>query len=307
MIDLKRLSALTPIMAAAVSGTGGSLMKLRRINDVKEPLHKTHKSKKKHKRIWAWIRTILVTALLIATAIYTALSPLFNIDRMAVKGNTHYDSRNLIAASGIRNGMNGFRQIFNKPGKFYFLRIGSAERAIMDSCPYIKNVKVRFVIPSSILIEVSERKAAAILSMTGTSLLIDREGYLLELDPNPDKTDLPVIKGIQPDAYKPGLKLNIQENVLESAYMLFDAIEEIDNKNEDKLLPVVDFVDVGDIYNVSFMLQSRVLVNLGKLEDLNYKISAAQTIFYNNIKKDERGRLDFSTDENPVFTPENGG
>lgn len=282
-------------------------MKLRRINDVKEPLHKKHKSKKKRKRILLWIRNVLVTALLATTAVYTALSPLFDIDRMAVRGNAHYDSQTLVGASGIREGMNGFRQVFNKPGRFYFLRIGWAERAIMDTCPYVKNVKVRFVIPSSVLIEVEERKAAAVLSMTGTSLLIDREGYLLELNPDLDKTDLPVIKGIQPDTYRPGLKLNIQENILESAYMVFDAIGEIDNKNEDKLLPIVDFVDVGDIYNVSFMLQSRVLVNLGKPEDLNYKISAAQTIFYGNIKKDERGKLDFSIDENPVFTPESGG
>lgn len=282
-------------------------MKLRRINDAKDSLHKNYKRKKKHRRLFLWIRMVFVTALLATTAVYTALSPLFSIDRMVVSGNSHYDSQTLIEASGIRVGTNGFRQMFDKPGKFYFLRIGSSERAILESCPYIRDIKVRFAVPSSILIEVSERKASAVLSMKGTSLLIDRDGYLLEVNPELEKAELLGIKGIEPDAYQLGKKLNIPENMLESAYMVYDALKEIDNKNKDQLLPILDFIDVGDIYNVSFMLQSRVLVNLGKLEDLNYKISATQTIFYNNIEKSERGRLDFSTDENPVFTPENGG
>jgi len=282
-------------------------MKLRRIKDVQEPSHKKHKSKRKLKRILLWLKTVLITVLLTTTVIYTALSPLFNIDRTVVQGNAHYDSQTLIKVSGIVEGVNGFRQLFIEPGKFYYLRIGSAEGAIMESCPFIKSVKVRFIIPSTASIVVKERVASAVLSMNGTSLLIDREGYLLEINPDLNKLDLPVIKGIELDTYKPGMKLSLQKDVLESAFLLFDTISKIDDNNADKLLPSVDFVDVADMHNVSFLLQSRILVNLGKFEDLNYKINAVLTIFNKSIKKDERGKLDFSTDENPVFTPENGG
>ena len=34
------------------------------------------------------------------------------------------------------------------------------------------------------------------------------------------------------------------------------------------LLPHVDYVDVGDPYNIGFSLQSRVIVNLGEIDDL---------------------------------------
>jgi len=48
-------------------------------------------------------------------------------------------------------------------------------------------------------------------------------------------------------------------------------------------------------------------VNIGETDDLNYKINTVQTIFTKNIKKDQRGKLDFYNNGNPVFTPENGG
>lgn len=282
-------------------------MKVRRIKDVQEPSHKKHKSKKKFKRVLFFIKFVLVTALLVTTIVYTALSPFFNIKRIVVKGAVHYDNQTLTATSGLNEGENGFREMFSYPGKFYFFRIGSAEKAIMESCPYVKSVKARFVIPSAVSIEVKEREAAAVLSMTGTSLLIDKDGYLLEINPDLEGLNLPVVKGLTIEEYKPGKKINMQEDLLLTAFKVLDIIGEMDSKNTDKLLPSVDYVDVGDIYKVGLSLQSRVFVNLGEPEDLYYKINVVQTIFTKNIKKNERGKLDFSTDENPVFTPENGG
>lgn len=282
-------------------------MKLRRKNDVQKPPHKKHKSKKKFKRVLLFIKFILVAALLATTVVYTAISPFFNINTMMVKGNAHYDRQTLTAASGIVQGNNGFRQMFEKPGKFYFLRIGLAEKSIIESCPYVKNVKVRFLIPSAVMIEVEEREAAALVNITGTTLLIDREGILLEMNPEIREVVLPVIKGIKSDTFSLGKKINIKEDALLSVFNIFDTIREMDNEKKDKLLPSVDYIDIGDMNNVTFSLQSRVIVNLGKPKDLNYKINAVKTIFTKNIKKSDRGKLDFSLNKDPVFTPENGG
>ena len=282
-------------------------MKVRRKKDVQKPSQKKYKSKKKFRRVLLWIKSILVAGLLIITVVYTALSPFFNVNKMVVKGADHYDHQTLISAAGVNGGENGFRQIFSNPEKFYFLRFGFAEKAIMERCPYIKSAKVRFVIPSTVSIEVEEREAAAVLSLTGTSILIDRDGYLLEIIPDLEKTELPVIQGIKIEAFTLGKKINEQEEALLTAFNVFDTIKEMDSRNSDKLLPSVDYIDVGDIYNIGLSLQSRVLVNLGEPEDINYKINVVQTVFTKNIKKNERGKLDFSSDGNPVFTLENGG
>jgi hypothetical protein len=238
------------------------------------------------------------------TIVYAALSPFFNIEKFDIDRSIHYDERHLMEASKIQIGRNGFRTLFSGAGKFYAFRIGAAERAIEDSCPYVKKAKVRYVIPSTVSIEVEERVAAAALRVNDVNVLIDKEGYMLEFDTEKARTELPVIMGIEPDSPKLGEKIDVSEKILLSAFKVFDTISEVDGSDEDKLLPYVDYVDVGDPYNIRFSLESRLIVNLGEIEDLYYKITAAKTIFTQNIKSTERGKLDFSSGANPVFTPE---
>lgn len=282
-------------------------MKIRKIKDVHEPVYINSKRKRRLKKVLRLIKYMLVTALLVTTVVYAAISPFFNIKKITAKESAHYGEDKLIEASGIREGINGFRLVFGGKGKFYLLRIGAAENAIMERCPYVKKAMVRYVIPSTVVIEAEEREAGAVLRMDGMDLLIDREGYLLEIDPDLNDTNLPFIKGVEPDSVIPGKKLNINNEILLSAFKVFDTIREVDEMDQDKLLPDVDYVNVADLQNVSFSLQSRVVVNLGKPEDLHYKISAAKTIFARNIKNTERGKLDFSSGSNPVFSPESGG
>jgi len=282
-------------------------MKLRKIKTEQVPAHILNKKKRSRRRIFRLIKFLLVTALFAITIVYAAISPFFNIKGFKVTESAHYDENVLIVASGVRMGSNGFRMLFKEAGKFYLFRIGAAERSIMENCPYVKKAKVRYLIPSTVSIEVEERTAAAALAFNGAAVLIDKEGYMLEFVPELSNTLLPVIKGIEPDSPKPGKKIEFPEGTLSSAFKVFDTIREVDELNEDKLLDSVDYVDVGDMYNVRFSLQSRIIVNLGKMEDLHYKINAASTIFHKNIKNTQRGKLDFTTNTNPVFTPENGG
>jgi cell division protein FtsQ len=282
-------------------------MKIRRIKDVQVPLHKKNKRKRKIKRILRFINTLLVTALFVTTIVYTAMSPYFYIKNIDAYASEHYDSKTLTAISGISIGENGFRLLFKEPGKFFMLRIGSSERRIIESCPYVKSAKVRYIIPSTVRIEVSERLPAALLRLEGTSFIIDKEGYMLELNPQQEMASIPVFKGIEPDSYALGTRITNDEQKLLTAFNVYDYLKQIDEGTADKLLPGVDYIDVGDPGNISLSLESRIIANLGKAEELNYKINAIKAIMANNIKKDERGKLDFSSDENIVFTPENGG
>ncbi len=281
-------------------------MKIRKKKTEQIPAHILNKKKRSRNRIFRLIRFLLVTALFAITIVYAAISPFFNIKGYKVTESLHYDENTLISSSGVRVGSNGFRALF-KGDRFYLFRIGAAERSIKENCPYVKKAKVRYLIPSTVSIEVEERVAEAVLVMNGAAILIDKEGYMLELVSDPPDVKLPIIKGIEPDSLNPGKKIEIPEETLSSAYKVFDTIREVDELNGDKLIDSVDYVDVGDLYNVKFSLQSRIIVNLGGMDDLHYKINAASTIFNRNIKKTDSGKLDFTTNTNPVFTPENGG
>lgn len=310
----------------------GNRMKVHRIKKMQEePAYVISKRKRRVKRILRAVRFFLVTALFAITIIYAALSPFFNIRDFKVRGTSRYDAAALAAASGIRTGRNGFRLLFSSKSRTGIFRIGDAENAILENCSYIKEAKVRYVVPSTISIEVTEREPAALIDIMDTKLLIDKDGYLLEIDPaieaktdsgaNPETDDgnmpeddnvpedsnIPVIKTSNPGSAELGKKLDIPDEMLLSAFKVFDTIREADAMNDVKLLPLVDYVDTSDLSNIRFSLESRIIVNLGRVDELFYKINAAASIFTKNIKINERGTLDFSVGKDPVFTPESGG
>lgn len=282
-------------------------MKLRRIKKASETSLKTEKGKKRRRRAVRLVRNLIVTALFTVTLIYAALSPFFNIKEVSVNASKHYDKAILEEASGISAGQNGFRLLFGGAGRFYLLHIGSAEKKILEKCPYVKSANVRYILPSKVIIEAEERTPAVILRTKTASMLADKEGFLLEAGADPKKLKLPVIKVQEPKTLKLGKKIDIPGENLISAYELFDTIREMDIANEDKLMPDVNYVDVRDMNNVRFSLQNRITINLGKLEDMHYKLTTTRTIFIKSLKKTDRGVLDFSIDADPVFTPESGG
>jgi cell division protein FtsQ len=286
-------------------------MKQRRIKVVQEPAHIKNRRKRRNQRILRAVRSILVTALFVITIVYASLSPYFNIEKIDAESSAHYDAAEIAAASGIKTGRNGFRLLFSSKSRPGLFRIGDAEQAIIGKCPYVKRAEVRYVLPRTIKIKVTEREPAAIIDMKGIPLLIDKEGYLLEVGPDFSgesvQNDFHIIRTVDPSSAVPGKKLDIPEEMLLSAFKVFDTIKEIDAVNNEKLLPVVDYVDTSDLSNIRFSLQARITVNLGKAEDLHYKINATASIFTKNIKKTERGTLDFSVGKDPVFAPESGG
>jgi hypothetical protein len=278
-------------------------MKSRKIKKSKMPPERKRKSKAR-KRLFSFIKFIFVVGLFSATIVYGAMSPYFNITSITAEPTPHYDANALIAASGILKGSNGFINLFTRPGKFYFLRIGSAEDSIIETLPYVKSAKVRYHLPSKVSIKVVEREAAIVLEVSDKTLLLDKDDYLLEINPKTYDKSLPVIKGISCDKLVPGKQAVIDKDLLLSALNIFDTIKKVDEEYEDKLLPSVDYIDMGDKYNILVSLDSRVIVNIGEAEDLNYKLSTTHAIYNGNIDKNEKGKLDFSVNENPVFTPQ---
>lgn len=284
-------------------------MKVQMINEDLELRNKKRKKNQRAlKRIVFWLKFVLTTGLLVATFVLLALSPLFSVNKIEVRGAVHYSEESLISLSGAIKGVNGFRQVGSSPGNILMLRIGSAEKVIRQNCPYIKAVKVRYILPGTIMIDALERTAAAAVPFMGTSLLVDRDGFVLETLPPDTVQKLPAIKGLKFENYELGKKPEyLNPDAMQTAFRVLDEIKVLDGNESEKLHDAVDSVNVSDLSAVSFSLESRLRVNLGDMQDLNYKLSTTKAIFEKNIKKEDKGILDFTSGENPVFTPESGG
>lgn len=284
-------------------------MKVRTINEDLELRNKRRaRNRRAIARLVFLVKFFLTTALIITTAVMLALSPLFDIEKIQVRGAVHYTEESLISISGVVMGLNGFKQVGSSPGNMLSLRVGSAEKLIKKSCPYVKDVKVKYLLRRTVVIDVDERTPEAVLPYMGTGLIVDREGFALEVLAQGEQPGLPLIEGLEFEGGTPGEKPGFKDaDAFRTAFALLDGIRDVDKTEGDKLFSRVDSVNVGDPEAVVFSVDGRVRVKLSDLRDLNYKLSTARTILNRNIKKDDKGILDFTMGENPVFKPESGG
>jgi len=264
------------------------------------------KNKVNKKKIKSVFKFIIIAALFCGGITLLILSPLFNISTIQVSGNQYYKSEDIIAASALTVGANGFKNINGSFKSLISLRFSNSELNIINKLPYIKDAKVKYLPPNKVLIEVKERNPIALVPYTEVMLVIDREAYVLEVtNSESEENSLPVAKGLEFDNYQVGQTLKI-ENIknFEKLIILLDALTEEEKSDNFKILNYITMIDISDIENVYIFVDSRLLVNYGDLSNLNYKIRAFKQIFFKNINLDEKGILDFTKGEYPVFIPD---
>lgn len=261
--------------------------------------------KRKNKRKMKFIKFVILTVLILTGIILISMSSLFNISKIEVKGNKHYKSQDIISGIQISTGNNAFKTMGLKPGNILLLRYHDEEARIVKNHPYVKSAVVRLKIPNKVEVEIVEREPVCIIKYLGTNLLMDREGYILD---NVDKVEpyrLPTVKGLSFDRYELGqaLKVTKSDSVKELVGLL-DTFRKSDEKNNYKLYPQISMVDISDTNRQLVIIDNRINVNLGDLTDLDYRINFLREILDKKISKSEKGTLDFSSGQNPSFTPE---
>lgn len=278
-------------------------MKVREINgDYGSPANKPAKTRKKFKRLKFWLKSILMLGLVSGTMVLLGLSPLFNISEIEVQGNRHYSSRTIAEVADISMGNNGFKTIGKDLRYILLLRYGEAEERILKNCPYAKDVTVRYKIPGKILIDMVERDVMCIVHYLGTSLVLDYEGYVLDTVKDTVKQEFPSVKGLKFEYYELGKKLVLENpGSIDKVVQVLKAVNDADNNDEFKIFELVESIDVSDDEKVFLFIDSRLAVNLGDLQDINYRINMLKHIFLRNIKNTDKGLLDFTAGENPVL------
>ncbi len=264
---------------------------------------KTDKRKKKIKRRLYWIKLILLLTLLSTTVVLLALSPLFNIKAIVVEGNMHHTKEELAGSTGIVIGLNGFRQFENDFGSILSLRYKDAEKRILENHSYIKDVKVRFLLPDKVKVIVSEREPFAVVHSGDINLLIDEEGYVLEASEE-TWAGYPVITGLEFSGFRPGQALEpANRDRIKKAKHVLETLEYLDKNSSFKITERLDYIDVAQLKNICIKFDSRILIKLGDLQDMEYKVTFMKEILQNKLGPHEKGTLDFTTGENPEFIP----
>lgn len=290
-------------------------MKEKYINDNIDPQKEAkrrykRRMEKRRKRALKFLRSLLLTVLIIGTLVLLALSPLFNISRIDVYGNSEYTAEEVIGVTDFVVGNNWFRTNGLDLKSILLFRSIKAENSIMKNCHYVENASVRLSFPNGVKIVLNERVPVAIVPYSETYLLMDDKGYILDSKDDVSEYKLPQILGLSLDNCVLGQAVNAEDKKkVELFNMVLDEIKKVDNDkvydSSKAILKHVNYIDVSDWDNICILLDSRLRVNLGNYRKVgNYRLSFLREVFFNKLAETDKGYLDFTTGENPNFIPD---
>lgn len=253
-------------------------------------------------------KIILVTALTLTAVLIIGATPFFSISGIELTGNKYYETGHIIAKSGLRVGQNGFSALQgDNIIKILSFRCGTAEKAVSSSCPYIKTIQIRYVLPDIIRIEIEERNKSVVVPYFESGLLIDGEGVVVDIIKNYRQSELPVVTGLTVISCETGKKI-VTANVskLETVLSVVSAIRQVDRDSDDTLVWRIDTIGVSDPDNITLGIRDGLNVYLGDGTDLYYRVSFTKEIISNGIYGDEKGDIVFTNGARPVFIPDGG-
>lgn len=234
-------------------------------------------------KILKWTSIIIV---IIVGIIYTMVSPIFNINKISVNGNSTVTTEKIINLSGLTTGENIFR--INK---------NNIKKSIMKN-GYIDNVSIKRVLPDEIEITVEERTSTYIIEYGDGYAYINNQGYFLEI--SKEKKNLPTIIGISTPNNEiiEASRLNNDDlNKLNIVLKIFDSAE-VNNINT--LLTKVDISDNNE-YKIYFESENKIAY-LGDCSNLETRMLYVSAILKNEQSKSGEIFVDMDLNKsNPFF------
>ncbi len=224
-----------------------------------------------------------VIVFLLAAGIFLLLSTtvFFNVENITVTGASNYTVQEIIDASGIKAGDNLVRTSTDK-----------CEEKIESKLVYIENAEITRSFPNTMVINVEACTPAANFICNSYTLLISGGGKILEQISEP-KAGLLNFIGTSP---APGLIagdtfISDDEYRSQAITKLMEYFAENGTEN-------ITEIDVTDRAALTYTYDDRIVVKLGSVNDLDYKINFSKEIITTKIGDKTEGVLTILSDSN---------
>ena len=242
-------------------------------------------TEKKNRRMKRRIIASITLVILAITALILSFTPIFTVDSIEVRGNSHYSAEEVISIAHAAPGKN----------LIYHSDKGSIQKYLVSN-PYIKSAEVSRKFPSTLVISVSERTPVMALKYDDDYLILDSEGILLQKSPT--KPKLTIVEGNVIKKIKLGQTLATEDaDIMSRSVSLIQAMGESD----------LYFVklDMSDKYSIkAYVYDSLIVKNDYEMLIENMKNGKLHKVldrlFEDSIK---RGTITFNEDGTSTFMP----
>lgn len=201
----------------------------------------------------------IVYFLLIIIGLYFFMhSPIFNIQNITVKGNKNLAIEDIKRLSQLSQGDNLFK--INKDEIIKNILVH----------PLIKEVEISRDLPSTLRIDILERKPIGLVVCEDGFIQVSEKGYFISIDRDLGNYKLPVISGVSMD-YLPGPGQIIKKEGLHTALEILSNIES-------ELLENIAEINVADPDYILAYTTQGIEIRLGSKEEVEGKLEDLQDI-----------------------------
>ncbi len=216
---------------------------------------KRNKKKRNIKKIFIVIYRVLLLTLILVGGTY-AVSIFFQISDIRVEGQTKYTQEEIIEVAGVQIEDN-----------LIFAMDFMIRNKIMNTYPYVAEVKIVREFPDTLVISVTDGVPIATIRSGFDYYLIDINGKVLEEVEESEISNYINVNGVTLSNIKLG------ENIADRELAEIDTLISLFTIYEEKgILEFIDFVDLSKLYDIKFGYKERFTVEIGENEETERKI-----------------------------------
>lgn len=227
--------------------------------------------------------------ILIGLAAGCLFSPVFNIVEVRTNDGVNVTSGEILEKANVPIGENIFR-------------IGDRKiLSSIESLPYVKSAKIYRAFPDTIVLKYEERKPYAIVKYLESYAIVDKYGYVLEIQKENTFSNLPIIYGLDTGKFVLGEKLtDTSYTKYENCVYLFETASRINFEY------IFNEINYDDLANVKLYIASNdidIVYGNIYLDEIEEKLNHLSSV----IEKlgNKKGKIDMSNDDylsKTVFT-----
>lgn len=235
-----------------------------------------------------FLRVVILIVVLSSFVVFLLSLPIWHIKKIYVEGNTILSKETILDVAEIPQDEN-----------IFFLNKKIVKEKLL-ALPQIKNVKIFTQLPNTIIISIQERKPFAVVVMDNKSLVIDNEGYIIEIIENKKDfetipkiklTDLPTVLKLPKEAIVNNNK--IDEETMKNIEFSFLSLEKILKNRRFEL-------ELYDNDNINLIIDGAYKVKLGSQKDIERKFFVLEKILSQVKNINEIEYIDLSAIDYPA-------
>lgn len=287
---------------------------------VESPKEQLAKKRKRQRRGQNTIYYGIFAVLCVAVGIVMSFTVFFRIDMIKVTPNNIYNDEEIINASGITRGDNLFQ-----------LRASQIIETLYQRFPYIESASLKRMLPSILEISLEMAEPFAAIDIGDTNLIVNKEGRVLDcingntldyrraegfetepFDSNPDSwyRHYTCLGGIEHYGLQDMEKGDLDNGVCKAGYRHTGAVsrKQLSPNNLEKLDILIELeaifqkyemekitaVELSDPNNLYLLYDNRLLISVGNINELDYKLQFADHVIDNSVEEGYTGLLDIT-------------